>query len=169
MGHQLEHLVPGFSVTTAVRTIVEADVRQFAELTGDFNALHLDNEYAKGSPFGERIVHGALVFGISIGLAMQADVVGDASIAFSRVDHLRFSHPVFVDDAVVVTKTVLTIQPAGEARLVTFDTRVRNQHGHVVLAYVDKLLMRKRPVVSPTAAAAVASGSSPAIVPTSPV
>jgi acyl dehydratase len=145
MGRHLEDFEQGATFRTAARTIGDADVMLFAGLTGDFTQLHTNEEYARSTSFGRRIVHGALVFGISVGLTTQTNLLDGTLIAFSRVDNLRFTKPVFIGDTVSVTKTVLAIEEKGPSQgLLAFDTRVRNQHGQVVLAYVDKLLVTRR-------------------------
>ena len=147
MGRYLEDLEVGFSLQTAGRTITEADVMAFAGLTGDFTELHTNEEFARTTPFGRRIAHGALVFGITIGLTTRTNFLDDTIVAFSRVDNLRFLKPVFIGDTIAVQKTVIAVEDRSPLQgSVAFDTRVRNQRGEIVLAYVDKLLVRRRPL-----------------------
>ncbi len=158
MGRYLEDFAPGFSLTTPGRTITECDVVTFAGLTGDFTELHTNEEYARATPFGGRIAHGALVFSISIGLTTRTNLVDDTIVAFSRVDNLRFTRPVFIGDTIRVTKRVIEVEPKlRESGVLAFDTRVVNQREEVVLAYVDRLLVKRRPVeaVSVTAGPSV--------------
>lgn len=126
------------------RTISEADVSAFAALTGDTFALHLDDEAAAKSEYGRRIAHGMLVVSCSIGLAIQMDLVTPALIAFAGIDRLRFTAPVFIGDAIAIRKRVTDKRPIDATRgIVTFDTKVLNQHGHIVVAYVDRYLLRR--------------------------
>ncbi|MBI4484674.1 MAG: MaoC family dehydratase N-terminal domain-containing protein [Acidobacteria bacterium] len=128
------------------RTITEVDVMAFARLTGDFMKLHTDEEYAKTTKFGGRIAHGALVFSVSIGLATAMQLFDDTLIAFAGVDKLRFVAPVFLGDSVHVVKKVVERKAMGAGQgTVTFETRVLNQHGELVLAYRDRLLVKRRP------------------------
>jgi 3-hydroxybutyryl-CoA dehydratase len=156
MGRFFEDFQPGMTVTTATRTMHDADVTLFAGLTGDLHELHLSDEYATTTPFGRRIVHGALVFSLSVGLTSATGLLDGTLLAFSRVDHLRFARPVFIGDTIVVTKIVMAAEAKGARQgLLAFDTRVRNQHGDVVLAYIDKLLVSRRaadPRTEPAAA-----------------
>jgi 3-hydroxybutyryl-CoA dehydratase len=92
----------GETFETAGRTVTEADLVNFAGVSGDFNDLHLDAEKMADSEYGERIAQGALVFSLMTGLVWQADVTGDALVAFYGVDRLRFRAPVFVGDTVHV-------------------------------------------------------------------
>lgn len=127
------------------RTITEADIVNFAGLSGDFHELHMSEEFAKRGPFGRRIAHGALIFSISTGLTIQ---MGDADniIAFYGVDKLRFTHPTFIGDTIQVTKKVIALEPKGDERgVVAFETTVLNQHDQPVVVYQDRVLLRRKP------------------------
>jgi 3-hydroxybutyryl-CoA dehydratase len=129
---------------SAARTISASDVDAFAALTGDTFALHLDDAAAAQSPYGRRIAHGMLVVSCSIGLAIQMDLVTPALIAFAGVDRLRFTAPVFIGDTITVRKRVTDKRPIDAGRgVVTFDTKVLNQHGDIVVAYVDRYLLQR--------------------------
>ncbi len=131
--------------TTRSRTVTEADIVNFAGLSGDFIELHVSETYSAAGPFGKRIAHGALVFSISTGLSVQLNQIQDTVVAFYGVDKLRFTKPVFIGDTIHVVKKVVAKQPKGERRgLVTFETTVLNQHGDSVIVYLDKLLLKAR-------------------------
>jgi 3-hydroxybutyryl-CoA dehydratase len=133
-------------VASGERTITEADVMAFAHLPGDFVKLHTDEAYAKTTKYGRRIAHGALVFSISVGLSTQMQLFDDALIAFAGVDKLRFVAPVFFDDTVHVVKRMVERKELGAAQgTVTFESRVLNQRSEIVVAYLDRLLIRRRP------------------------
>jgi len=154
----------GSTVVTGSRGITNADVVRFAELTGDFTALHTDDEHARAAGFDRAIVHGALVFSLSIGLMTETHLLNGTIIAFSRVDHLRFTRPVLIGDTIHVSKRVLACEPkTPESGIVSFDTRVVNQEGQTVLAYVDRLVVRRRgqglSAVESTAAVAIDAAS----------
>jgi acyl dehydratase len=145
MGVFLEDFETGKTFTTGSRTIGEDDVLRFAGLSGDLSKLHTSEEYAKTTAFGRCVAHGALVFSVSVGLTTGTGLLDETLIAFSRVDNLRFARPVFIGDTISVSKTVLAAESKGPTQgLLSFDTRVRNQHGEVVLAYIDRLLIKKR-------------------------
>jgi 3-hydroxybutyryl-CoA dehydratase len=131
--------------TTRSRTITEADIVNFAGLSGDFVELHVSETYSAAGPFSKRIAHGALVFSISTGLSVQLNQIQDTVIAFYGVDKLRFTKPVFIGDTIHATRKVVAKQQKGERRgLITFETTVLNQHGDSVLVYFDKLLLKAR-------------------------
>jgi len=127
------------------RTITEADIVNFAGLSGDFHELHMSEEFAKRGPFGRRIAHGALIFSISTGLTIQMGGT-DNIIAFYGVDKLRFTHPTFIGDTIQVTKKVIALEPKGDERgVVAFETTVLNQHDQPVVVYQDRVLLRRKP------------------------
>ena len=130
---------------TRGRTITEADIVNFAGLSGDFIELHTNEEYARQSPFGRRIAHGALIFSISTGLMTQMNLVNDTVLAFYGVDKLRFTKPVFIGDTVRVTKRVTEVHARDADRgVVTFETTVMNQNSERVIVYLDKLLVKRK-------------------------
>jgi acyl dehydratase len=134
----------GDAVTSRTRTITEADIVNFAGLSGDFHELHMSEEFARNGPFGRRIAHGALVFSISTGLTIQ---MGDVEniIAFYGVDKLRFTNPVFIGDTIHVTKRVIEAVPkGGERGVVAFETQVINQRNEPVVVYQDRVLVKRR-------------------------
>jgi 3-hydroxybutyryl-CoA dehydratase len=134
-------------VESAARTITEEDVMSFARLTGDFVKLHTDEAFARTSKFGRRIAHGALVFSVSIGLSTEMRLFEDTIIAFAGVDKLRFVAPVFFGDSVRVVKRVVERKELGAQQgTVTFESRVVNQRGELVIAYRDRILVKRRPV-----------------------
>jgi acyl dehydratase len=131
--------------TSRGRTITEADIVNFAGLSGDFVELHTNEEYARRGPFGRRIAHGALIFSISTGLMVQMTVNQEAIVAFRGVDQLRFVAPVYIGDTIHVTKkTIEKHTNDGVRGLVTFETTVLNQDGKPVLTYIDRLMVKCR-------------------------
>ncbi len=110
------------------KTIADEDVRAFAELTGDRNPVHLDEEYAAGTRFGRRIAHGML--GASLISAVLAnELPGRGTVYLSQ--RLRFTAPVFLGDTVtarVVVKGVREDEP-----VVTLETFCTNQRGERVV------------------------------------
>ena len=140
-----EDFIVNSASTTRSRTVTEADIVNFAGLSGDFVELHVSEAYAAKGPFGKRIAHGALVFSISTGLSVQLNQIQDTVIAFYGVDKLRFTRPVFIGDTIHVVKKVTAKEQKGPGRgLVTFETTVLNQNDEPVIVYIDKLMMKAR-------------------------
>jgi 3-hydroxybutyryl-CoA dehydratase len=129
------------------RTITETDVVNFAALTGDWNELHVNEEFARQGYFGRRIAHGALTFAISTGLGAQTDRQRYPHlIAFYGVDHLRFVKPVFFGDTIRMKQTVELLAPRDEkSGLINLGREILNQNDVVVLSYTAKMLVRRRP------------------------
>jgi acyl dehydratase len=131
--------------TSRGRTVTEADIVNFAGLSGDFVELHVNEEYARKGPFGRRIAHGALIFSISTGLMVQMTADHEAIVAFRGVDQLRFVAPVFIGDTIHVSKkTIEKNSKDGIRGLVAFETTVLNQDGKPVLTYIDRLMVKCR-------------------------
>jgi acyl dehydratase len=130
----------GDTKTTEGRTITEADVVNFAGVSGDFNHIHTDAERMKESSFGERIAHGALVFSVATGLLWRArsEEEREAVVAFYGVDRLRFLQPVFIGDTVHVETEIVEKEPRPDhpvaGGVVRYDVEVINQDDEPVIA-----------------------------------
>lgn len=110
------------------KTISESDIYQFAGITGDFNPLHVNAEYAKNTIFKERIAHGILTAGfISSVLAMK--LPGQDTIYLSQ--NLIFKSPVRIGDTIKAEVEVLEKKDA--KKIVRFRTLVRNQRDEIVI------------------------------------
>ena len=140
-----EDFTLGLEHVTRGRTITEADIVNFAGISGDFVELHTNQEYARQGPFGKRIAHGLLTLAISSGLMVRMNLTTDTIVAFYGIDKLRFTKPVFIGDTIHVRKRVLETMEKGQAGVVTFETSVLNQNNELVLVYRDKLVIKKRP------------------------
>lgn len=97
-----DDLEVGRRITTPSRTITEADVTNFAGVSGDFNPLHTSATEAAESDYGERVAHGALVFSAMTGLARRVRDRRADVVAFYGVDELRFTGPVHLGDTIRV-------------------------------------------------------------------
>ncbi len=113
---------------TRVHTITEADIVSFANISGDRNPIHLDDEYAARSTFGKRIAHGFLT-GAFISAVIGMDLPGTGSIYLGQT--LKFLAPVFIGDTVTVKAEVIALRE--EKRLITLRTDCINQKGIMVL------------------------------------
>lgn len=95
----------GDSVESAGRTITEADIVQFAMLSGDWNQIHTDAEYSKQQMTGERIAHGLLVLSAATGLATRLGFMEDTVMAFMGLEW-EFRQVVKIGDTIRVRATV---------------------------------------------------------------
>jgi len=110
-----------------VRTVTEADVVDFARISGDDNALHLDEAFAKGTRFGGRVAHGALTFGFMA--ASQTRLVGTGIIWLGA--SVRFTAPVRIGDTVVTETEVVEVVP--EKGTIRIRCTARGRDGAVVM------------------------------------
>lgn len=90
------------------KTISESDVYLFAGVTGDFNPLHVDAEYAKTTPFGARVAHGPLTFSLCAGL-LGTELPGLGTVAVSN--QITYEAPVFIGDTIRVRVAVAELDP----------------------------------------------------------
>jgi len=134
----------GMELETSGRTVTEADIVNFAGLTGDWNPLHTDEEFAKQSIFGRRIAHGTLVFSIMIGLLVRLGHVEKTIIAFYGIDKLRFTNPVFIGDTIKAYSKVIELEDKGSYGIVTTEARAEKQSGEVVIKCILKYAVKKR-------------------------
>src|SRR5438067_13004682 len=96
------------------RTVSETDIVNFAGLSGDFNPIHVDHEFAKSTPFRRPIAHGALVMAFSTGLTTHSPPM--RTIAFLAVRDWQFKGPVFAGDTVHVRTKVLHKEVRGRGK-----------------------------------------------------
>lgn len=136
----------GHSFQSAGRTITESDIVNFACLSGDFNRLHVDREYASGTPFGQRIAHGLLILSILSGLTTQSSGYRQLEpYVLALIDiNCRFPKPTFIGDTIVVRVTVAekTAQFRPGKDKVVFRREAINQRGEVVVQADFAMLMR---------------------------
>jgi acyl dehydratase len=132
-GRYFEEFEVGEVVVSAGRTITETDVVTFAGLSGDYNQLHTDAEYAQGTMFGRRVAHGLLVLSIASGMAAQLGFIEGTVIAFRELTW-KFSRPVFIGDTVHFQAKVTELKPLPRlgGGSVILQASVINQGGETV-------------------------------------
>ncbi len=129
-GLYFEDFTIGTRLCTAGRTITEADIVAFAGLSGDFNQIHTNAEYAAADTFGQRVAHGLLVQSIATGLAVQSGVIEGTVLAFRELD-AKFSLPVYIGDTIHVEIEIVATKPLPRLRggNVIMKVAVVNQKG----------------------------------------
>ena len=130
---------------TGGRTITEADIVLHAGQTGDFFPHHMDAEWCKTQPFGQRMAHGTLIF--SVGVGMTAGVINPRAMSYGY-DRLRFVRPVFIGDTIhVQVKIKEKRDDAKRPRhgIVVEACEVLNQRNETVLVCEHILLVERRP------------------------
>ena len=129
---------------TAGRTITEADIVIHAGQTGDFYPHHMDAEWCKTQPFGQRIAHGTLVFSIAIG--MTASTINPHAMTYGY-DRLRFVKPVFINDTICTHVSIK--EKRNDAKrpgygIVVEACEVWNQKQEIVLVCEHLLLVQRK-------------------------
>ena len=136
-GYDYEDLQLGMTASFT-KTITEADIELFAAASGDNNAVHLDEDFAKTTPFGGRIAHGMLTASV-ISAALANRLPGPGSIYLSQ--NVRFKAPVRPGETVHVTVTVTDLHP--EKQRVALST---------VCTVQDKIVVDGDALIMPTSA-----------------
>ena len=142
-----EDFQTGQKVKSAGRTVSEHDIATFAGLSGDFNQIHTDAEFAKTTPFGQRISHGLLGLAIASGLAVQTGILGANVIAFREVNEWKFVKPVFIGDTIHVEMEVLETKalPRLGGGSVILNIHVNNQSNETTMRGQWTVLVKNRP------------------------
>ncbi len=127
------------------RTVTEADVVNFAGVSGDFNPLHTDAEFGKRTPAGGRIAHGVLALAVATGQANQLGLFEGTTLAVMQ-QTVKYTHPVRMGDTLHLELSVAEKKASSkpERGVVIFDTAVLNQQGQAVIEGQWVLLMVRR-------------------------
>ena len=136
----------GAEFFTSARTVTEADIVNFAGISGDYNPLHIDEEFCRKTQFGTRIAHGPLIYSIAAGLLFQLHLYDDTLIAFLGFDSLKFTKPVKIGDTIHVRIEVLekreTSKP--DRGVMKRLLQVLNQNDEVVQEGVQAFLLKNK-------------------------
>ncbi|MCD8511053.1 MAG: MaoC family dehydratase [Bacillus sp. (in: Bacteria)] len=118
------------------RTVTETDVVMFAGLSGDYNPIHVDKEYAKDTRFGQRIAHGILTT-TYLSRLLGMELPGPGAIYVDQT--LQFKHPVYIGDTITAKAIIKEVDT--NRRILTLTTTCTNQEGKVVLAGVGRMMV----------------------------
>ncbi|HEX9928995.1 MAG TPA: MaoC family dehydratase [Pyrinomonadaceae bacterium] len=110
------------------KQITDSVVCAFADLSGDYNPIHIDEEFAKTTRFGRRIAHG-MISGALISAVLGYEFKERRVVYLSQT--MKFVAPVFIDDTVTATATVKNIRE--DKNIVTLETVCTNQNGETTL------------------------------------
>ena len=146
MGLYLEDFEINVARRTRGRTIGEGDVSLFAGLVGDYNPLHVDEEFCKESLFGGRVAHGPLVLSTAVGLMSQLNWIDGTALGLLGISW-EFHGPVKLGDTISAKVTPLEARPSKTAGrgVLKLGFEVLNQTGEVVQVGSIVLLMQRRP------------------------
>ncbi|MGX4694810.1 MaoC/PaaZ C-terminal domain-containing protein [Streptomyces sp. JNUCC 63] len=129
-------------------TITETHVVNFAGVTGDHFGLHMDAEYAKTTPFKQRIAHGLLVLSCGAGLI---PLLPGRVVAFLGMEEVRFLAPCFFGDTIHPVMEVLKKKDKAPGGVVTIKEDILNQRGEVVVSARINIWVGSRPAEEPSA------------------
>ena len=129
---------------TPGRTITEADIGAFAGLTGDYNPVHTDEEFAGATDFGGRIAHGPMGIGMAFGLASRVDLIDGTVVALLGVNW-DFRAPTRAGDTIHAVIDVVEARAVKnpDHGLVELSITLVNQHETIVQTGSARLLMRR--------------------------
>ena len=103
--YKIEEITPGMSASMS-HIVTDGDVRKFAEVSGDHNPVHLDEDYAQKSRYGRRIAHGLFSASFFSGL-FGTKLPGRGCVYAAQ--NLKFRRPVYIGDTVIATVTVISV------------------------------------------------------------
>lgn len=152
MALYFEDVAVGMRFETSRRTMTEADLVNFSGISGDFNPLHTDEEFAKTTMFGRRIAHGALVLSIATGLRQRTGTFDGTLLALLEIRSWRFLKPVFIGDTIRVVTEIRELRKASKADrgVMVQQVQVVNQHDEVVQEGEFVTLLRRKTTVPGT-------------------
>ncbi|MBC7876739.1 MAG: dehydratase [Anaerolineales bacterium] len=146
-GLYFEEFTVGQTVKTLGRTISEDAIFSFAGLTGDYNQIHTDADFASKTQFGQRIAHGLLGLSIATGLIMRTGMLDGTVLAFREIENWKFVKPFFIGDTVhailTVSETKALPRIGGGSLLAAVE--VRNQTDEVCQRGTLNLLVLSKP------------------------
>ena len=145
MGMFFEEFEVGQVFKSRGRTVTEADIVNFAGLSGDYNPLHTDEEFAKKTIFGKRIAHGMLGLTISTGLSQRLGILDDTIMAFLGLEW-NFRAPIFIGDTVHLEQTVKSKRETSkpDRGIIVFECKLINQNGEPAQEGTRTVMVRRK-------------------------
>ena len=146
IGYYFEAIEIDKTLVTRGRTVTEADIVQFAALTGDYNPMHTNAEYMQSHPMGQRVAHGMLTLSYAVGQLYQLGFMERTVLAFRGLE-MKFSLPVLIGDTIHVR---LTVKEKKEMKrlgggIISAEVRILNQDGKIVQSGTMELLLASKP------------------------
>ena len=128
------------------RNITKEDIQKFGELSGDFNKLHFDPEFACTAGFRDVVAHGLLTLSISLGLWHSLGLTNGTIVAFAGLSNVAFKAPVYPGDSVYLRGRVVAkreLASRKDSGLVRMNLQTFNQKEDLVLECEVALLVRR--------------------------
>tara|TARA_B100001750_G_scaffold217535_1_gene202958 strand:+ start:86 stop:517 length:432 start_codon:yes stop_codon:yes gene_type:complete len=117
--------------------ITESLVKDFAKMSGDFSPIHMNENYAKGTFFKKRIVHGMLLSSL-LSRIQGMYLPGKHALYFSQ--SLNFRNPCFIDDTVTVSGTV--IAKSESTKILKIESIIKNQDSKIIVSGIGRVIVR---------------------------
>jgi 3-hydroxybutyryl-CoA dehydratase len=157
----LDDVEVGLEWESLGRTVTETDIVNFAGLSGDFNPIHIDHEFARTTPFRRPIAHGLLVLSLGSGLGVSCPPM--RTLAFLTLRDWQFKEPVFIGDTLRVRSKIVEKEVRGRGRrgVLTWHRQIINQEGRVVQEGVTQTMVEGRGPRRQESPADAESASSP--------
>ncbi|WP_102225172.1 MaoC/PaaZ C-terminal domain-containing protein [Acidimangrovimonas sediminis] len=111
-----EDFAPGQSFVTAGRTITETDLQMFSMLTGDWNAIHCDADFAASTRYGQRLVHGSFGIGLAIGMMHGLGIFEGTAVAMLGITDWTFDKPILIGMTLRLRLSVIEVAPGRTGR-----------------------------------------------------
>ncbi|SDE16551.1 MaoC/PaaZ C-terminal domain-containing protein [Paraburkholderia lycopersici] len=136
----------GQSFESGGRTITESDLTFFSMLSGDWNPIHADAEFARTTRYEQRVVHGTLGIAIATGMLHQLGIFHDSAVAMMSLNEWKFIAPIFVGDTLRLRLEITGLDAGKSERVGRLGRRfvLLNQRGETVQDGHSDLLIRKR-------------------------
>lgn len=146
-GLYFEDFFVGQKVNTVGRTVSEGDIFNFAGLTGDFNEIHTNADFASKTQFGQRIAHGLLGLSLATGLIMRTGFLEGTVLAFREINEWKFVKPFFIGDTITAELEIAETKalPRIGGGAIVASIIVKNQNGETCQRGSLNLLVLSKP------------------------
>lgn len=136
----------GQSFESGGRTITETDLTFFSMLSGDWNPIHADSEFAKSTRYGQRLVHGTLGIAIATGMLHELGIFHESAVAMMSINQWKFVAPILVGDTLHLRLEITELDPGKSERVGRLGRRfvMVNQRDEIVQDGMSDLLIKKR-------------------------
>ena len=118
-------------------TITESMVNNFANISGDFSPIHIDEEYAKSTSFGKRVAHGMLLASF-LSRVDGMYLPGKHALYFSQ--NLEFHNPCFINDKIKISSIV--VDKSESTKIIKIESKITNQNDKLLLHGIGKVIVR---------------------------
>lgn len=141
-----EDMIVGTKFTSSYTSLDQQDINEFAELTKDFNPIHIDRDFARSTIFRTRIAHGLLVLSTALGLWYQMGLTRDSLVALVGISDIAFRAPVRPGDHFRLVSEVASRRPSKsrpDSGIVTLRDNVVSEDGRAFLGSKRVLLLKR--------------------------